>query len=174
MTGFYKHGNEPSDTIKCGTSLIIWETDSYQARLCFVGLVDDMKPRASLSQSRKPALDNRPIMVRPVFVRNKSHFTVRVFVTYPHAQAPTQMTSVSDLRFNCYPPDLKADNPLHDMRVQTQNNAWVCGLDSSGSGQGPVSALVNTVMNLQVPQKAGKSTCWPTISFSRTLIHGVT
>jgi hypothetical protein len=23
MTGFYKHGNEPSDTIKCGTSLII-------------------------------------------------------------------------------------------------------------------------------------------------------
>jgi hypothetical protein len=31
-----------------------------------------------------------------------------------------------------------------------------CGLDSSGLGQGPVSDVVNTVMNLRVPSKGGK------------------
>jgi len=30
-----------------------------------------------------------------------------------------------------------------------------CGLDTSGSGYGPVMALVNTVMNLRDPYKVG-------------------
>jgi len=35
-------------------------------------------------------------------------------------------------------------------------------------------AVVNTVMNLRVPQKAGNLTSWMNISFSRrTLLHGV-
>jgi hypothetical protein len=40
-----------------------------------------------------------------------------------------------------------------------------CGLNTSGSGYGPWQAVVNTVMNLRVPEKGGKfldqpSDCW--------------
>jgi hypothetical protein len=31
-----------------------------------------------------------------------------------------------------------------------------CGLDSSGSGHGPVAGCYNTVLNLRIPQKTGK------------------
>jgi hypothetical protein len=50
-----------------------------------------------------------------------------------------------------------------------------CSLDASGSGWGPVVVLVNTVMNIRVPQKAGNFlTTSMTVSFSRrSLLYGV-
>jgi hypothetical protein len=55
------------------------------------------------------------------------------------------------------------------------NRVGRCWMDSSGPDQRPVAGLVNTVMNLRVPQKAGNFlTSWVTVSFSwRTLIREV-
>jgi len=58
---------------------------------------------------------------------------------------------------------------------------WILGkqsgkmwTDVSRSGNGPWWALVNMVINLLAPQKAGNFlTSWVTICFSRTLLHVV-
>jgi len=71
-----------------------------------------------------------------------------------------------------WPTCKRQDNIKVDLR---RNRVWECGLDSSGSRQGPFSSCCEHGNEPSDLKKTGNSlTCWVTISFLRmTLVHQV-